>query len=195
MRAVAATSPMEFALILATAAAIVVLPIETGVAMGIGLSLLYGMWSSVSPRSYRLHRVAGTTVWWPTTAAARGETLAGVVVVGFQAPLSFLNADVFRRLMLAAMQPGSGAVKLLVLEATGVIDIDFTAAQVFKDVIAHAREAGVIFAVARLEAYNAQADFERLGLRQALGEDRLFDSVNDAVATLAPDAKPELTQA
>ena len=40
----------------------------------------------------------------------------------------------FRRLMLAAMQPGPAPVKLLVLEATGVIDIDFTAAQVFKDV-------------------------------------------------------------
>jgi SulP family sulfate permease len=195
MRAVAMSSPAEFLLILATAAAIVVLPIETGVSIGVVLSLLYGMWSSVSPRSYRLHRVVGTTVWWPTTAIARGETLAGVVVVGFQAPLSFLNADVFRRLMLAAIQPGSGAVKLLVLEATGIIDIDFTAAQAFKDVLAHAREAGVIFAVARLEAYNAQAAFDRLGLRQALGENRLFNSVNDAIVALAPDATPEPVQA
>jgi len=195
MRAVAASSPFEFALILATTAAIVVLPIETGVSLGIGLSLLYGMWSSVRPRSYRLHRVVGTTVWWPTTAIAKGETLTGVVVIGFQAPLSFLNADVFRRLILAAMQPGSGAVKLLVLEATGIIDIDFTAAQAFKDVIAHAREAGVIFAVARLEAYNAQAALDRLGLRQALGENRLFNSVNDAITALAPDATPEPAQA
>jgi SulP family sulfate permease len=195
IRAVAATSPVELMLILATAAAIVVLPIETGVSLGIGLSLLYGMWSSVRPRSYYLHRVVGTTVWWPTTAIARGETLTGVVVVGFQAPLSFLNADVFRRLMLTAMQPGSGAVKLLVLEATGVIDIDFTAAQVFKDVIAQAREAGVIFAVARLEAYNAENALIRLGLRQALGENRLFNSVNDAIVTLAPDATPVPAQA
>ncbi|HEY5006844.1 MAG TPA: SulP family inorganic anion transporter, partial [Caulobacteraceae bacterium] len=195
MRAVATTSPAESLLILATAAAIVVLPIETGVSIGVVLSLLYGMWSSVSPRSYRLHRVVGTTVWWPTTAIAKGETLAGVCVIGFQAPLSFLNADVFRRLMLHAMQPRSGVVKLLVLEATGIIDIDFTAAQVFKSVIAHARDVGVIFAVARLESYNAQVDFDRLGLRQALGEDRLFDSVNDAVIALAPDATPEPTQA
>jgi SulP family sulfate permease len=195
MRAVAAASPVEFALIVATAAAIVILPIQSGAAVGIGLSLLYGMWSSVQPRSYRLHRVPGTTVWWPTTPTARGETLAGVVVVGFQAPLSFLNADTFRRVMLGAMQPGSGAVKLLVLEATGVIDIDFTAAETFKDVIAQAREAGVIFAVARLEAFDAQASFARLGLATALGEDRVFNSVSDAVAALAPDATPEATQA
>ncbi len=195
MRAVAATSPGEFLLILATAAAIVVLPIETGASIGIVLSLLYGMWSSVSPRSYQLHRVVGTTVWWPTTPIARGETLAGVVVIGFQAPLSFLNADVFRRLMLTAMQPDPEPVKLLVLEATGIIDIDFTAAEVFEDVVARARAAGVIFAVARLEAYNAQAAFDRLGLRKALGEDRLFNSVSDAIAALAPDARPEPAKA
>jgi MFS superfamily sulfate permease-like transporter len=190
MRAVIAASPAEFMLILGTTAAIVALPIETGVAIGIGLSLLHGMWSSVHPRSYQMHRVAGTTVWWPTTPTSRGETLTGVVVIGFQAPLSFLNADQFRRAMLAAMQPGSGAVKLLVLEATGIIDIDFTAAEVVKDVFARAREAGVIFAIARLEAYDAQGAFERLGLRQALGDNRLFNSVNDAVEALAPDAKP-----
>jgi SulP family sulfate permease len=195
MRAVAVASPVEFLLILGTAAAIVILPIQSGVAVGIGLSLLYGMWSSVEPRSYRLHLVPGTTVWWPTTPTAKGETLAGVVVIGFQAPLSFLNADQFRRAMVAAMQPGSGVVKLVVLEATGVIDIDFTAGETFKAVIAQAHEAGVIFAVSRLEAYNAQAAFDRLGLRRALGEGRLFNSVNDAVKALAPDATPEPAQA
>ncbi|WP_245464507.1 SulP family inorganic anion transporter, partial [Mesorhizobium sp. M8A.F.Ca.ET.021.01.1.1] len=39
-------APVEFALILITMAAIVVLPIETGVAVGIGLSLLHGIWSA-----------------------------------------------------------------------------------------------------------------------------------------------------
>jgi MFS superfamily sulfate permease-like transporter len=188
MRAIALVSPIEFLLILGTAAAIVVLPIESGVAAGIGLSLLHGMWSSVQPRSYRMHRVPGTTVWWPTTRHSTGETLAGVVVVGFQAPLSFLNAYTFRRTMLAAIAPGSPATRLLVLEATGIIDIDFTAAQIFKDVVACCRAAGVTFAVARLEAIDAQAALHRLGLAAVLGENRLFNSVNDAITALAPDA-------
>ena len=190
MRAIAATSPAEFLLILGTTAAIVVLPIETGVAVGISLSLLHGMWASVQPRSYRMHRVPGTTVWWPTTPTHDGETLAGVAVVGFQAPLSFLNAYTFRRVLLNAIAPGQEAVKLLVLEATGIIDIDFTAAEIFKEVIGRCKDAGVIFAVARLEAVDAQAAFSRLGLAAALGENRLFDSVNAAVTTLAPDAVP-----
>src|SRR5438094_3533487 len=39
-------SPGEFLLIVATAAAIIVLPIEQGVAVGIGLSLLHGIWTT-----------------------------------------------------------------------------------------------------------------------------------------------------
>jgi MFS superfamily sulfate permease-like transporter len=190
MRAVAATSPAEFLLILGTAAAIVVLPIESGVAIGIGLSLLHGMWSSVQPRTYRLHRVPGTTVWWPTTPRARGETLAGVVVIGFQAPLSFLNAYTFRRIMLDAMGPPASRTSLLVLEATGVIDIDFTAGEIFKEVVRRCNTAGVILAVARLEATDAEAAFNRLGLRAAVGENKVFASVNDAVTALAPHAAP-----
>ena len=40
----------EFLLILATAAAIIVLPIEQGVGIGIALSLLHGIWSTTRPR-------------------------------------------------------------------------------------------------------------------------------------------------
>ena len=191
MREIAARSSAEFLLILCTTAAIVVLPIESGVAVGIGLSLLHGMWSSVNPRSYRMHRTPGTTVWWPDSPTHKGETLAGVVVIGFQAPLSFLNADAFRRAMVNAIAPGAGTVKLLVLEATGIIDIDFTAAEIFKAVIAACKDAGVIFAVARLEAHDAQTAFDRLGVSAALGEGRLFDSVDQAVTTLAPGAVPQ----
>jgi sulfate permease, SulP family len=191
MREIARSSPAEFLLILATAAAIIVLPIEVGAAFGIGLSLLHGMWSSVQPRTYRMHRVPGTTVWWPDSPTAKGETLEGVVVLGFQAPLSFINAYTFRHAVLDAVRPGVETVKLLVLEATGIIDIDFTAAEIFKQVITRAKDAGVIFAVARLEAQDAHAAFVRLGLLAALGKDRLFNSVNDAITALAPDAAVE----
>src|SRR4029078_2494707 len=40
----------EFLLIVATAAAIIVLPIEQGVAVGIGLSLLHGIWTITRAR-------------------------------------------------------------------------------------------------------------------------------------------------
>jgi SulP family sulfate permease len=189
MRRILAASPVEFALILATAAAIVILPIEAGAAVGIGLSLLYGMWSSVQPRTCELHRVPGSTVWWPTTPTHKGETLEGVSVVGFQAPLTFINADTFRRVIFDRIDHTTAPIRLLVLEATGVIGIDYTAAQAVKAVVEHCHEAGVTFAIARLEAVDAHHAFRRLGLRELIGDDHIFPSVQEAVAALAPDAR------
>ena len=57
-----ASSPIEAALIVATAVAIVVLPIENGVALGIGLSLLQGLWASARMRVRPMGKIAGTSV-------------------------------------------------------------------------------------------------------------------------------------
>ena len=174
----------EFLLIAATAAAIVVLPIEQGVALGIALSLLHGIWSTTRTHLVLFERVAGTTVWWPAHPHVAGETVDDTVVVGFQAPLSFLNAATFRADMQAILQTKTS--RLLVLEAGGIPEIDFTAAQALLDLIKACNERRVIFAVARLESLRAQAAFERFGLYEALPRDHVFRSVDEAVRKLAP---------
>src|SRR5882724_10727896 len=85
----------EFLLIVATAAAIIVLPIEQGVAVGIGLSLLHGIWSTTRARLVTFEQVPNTTIWWPANPHIAGEQSAGIAVVGLQAPLTFLNAENF----------------------------------------------------------------------------------------------------
>jgi len=196
MRQVLTSSPAEAALIAITAAAIVCLPIESGVAVGIILSLLNGLWSQARTRVHAMHRIPGATIWWPTTPAhPTGETVEGVIVLTFQAPLTFLSAEGFTREMLAAIRPGEAAVGLVILEAAGMVNIDFTAAEAMKDVVAACQGAGVTFAVARLESVAAQTAFARLGLTDLIGEDHIFDSVAEAIATLRPGDKAPLPPA
>ncbi|HEY1544597.1 MAG TPA: solute carrier family 23 protein, partial [Xanthobacteraceae bacterium] len=123
-------SPAEFLLIVATAATIVVLPIEQGVGIGIALSLLHGIWTTTQAHVVLFERVPGTTIWWPQSAQLKGEFEPGVVVAGLQAPLSFLNAYRFRADARALLQAAPDKPRLFVLEATGIVEIDFTAAQV-----------------------------------------------------------------
>src|SRR6202041_4094474 len=78
----------EFLLIVATAAAIIVLPIEQGVGIGIALSLLHGIWSTTRARVLVYERVPGTSIWWPSSSNLPGEREPGIIVAGFQAPLS-----------------------------------------------------------------------------------------------------------
>jgi len=147
----------EFALAALTTALIVVLPIQAGVTIGIFLSLAHGMFTTTRTHLILFEHQPGGTVWWPVTPDRPGETLPGVVVVGFQAPLSFLNAYEFRRNLLMALDRASPPARLCVLEAGSIVEIDFTASEVLLQVIDAARRRGVNMAVARLESVRAQA--------------------------------------
>jgi MFS superfamily sulfate permease-like transporter len=176
----------EFLLIVATAAAIIALPIEQGVAVGIILSLLHGIWSTTRARLAVFERVPGTTIWWPSNPHVAGERVAGVAVVGLQAPLSFLNGASFRADAQHLLQHAEPAPKLLVLEASGMPEIDFTAAQSLLDLFRECGRMGVTVAVARLESQRAQDAFARFALFDALPKDHVFHSVEEAVRAMAP---------
>jgi SulP family sulfate permease len=181
-------SPGEFLLIVMTAAAIIVLPIEQGVGIGIALSLLHGIWSTTRARVQVFERVPGTSIWWPSSPTLPGEQEPGIIVAGFQAPLSFLNAYHFRRDVLAALQASPAKTRLIVLEATGIVEIDFTAAQVLRDLIRKCHAEGIDFAIARLESVRAQAAMVRFGITE-LCKDRQFQSVAEAIQALGRQAK------
>jgi MFS superfamily sulfate permease-like transporter len=170
----------EFALVIATTTAIVLLPIEIGVVIGVFLSLSHGVFIITRARPIEFERVPGTTVWWPTGEAG-GEKLPAVLVVGFQAPLSFLNADDFQRGILEAIAQ-KGGVRLVVLEASSIAAIDYTASEALAQVIRKCHGDGIDFAVARLESVRAQDAFAGFGLVDLLGTDHLFRSVEEAIS-------------
>jgi MFS superfamily sulfate permease-like transporter len=172
----------EFLLILATAAFIIVLPIQQGAALGIILSLLHGIWSTTRARLAMFDRVPGTTIWWPANPHVPGEQLPGIAVIGLQAPLSFLNAPGFRTEAMTVLN--TNRPRLLVLEASGMVEIDFTAAQVLLELFRECHEQGVTVAVARLESTRAEDAFNRFGLFEILPKDHVFHSVDEAVRKL-----------
>jgi MFS superfamily sulfate permease-like transporter len=113
----------------------------------------------------------------------KGERLPGIAVVGQQAPLSFLNAPTFRSEVMRVVNDEKP--KLLVLEASGMVEIDFTAAQVLRELFRECRDQGVTVALARLESVRAQEAFERFAIYEMLPKDHVFHSVDEAVRKLA----------
>ncbi|KWV61003.1 sulfate transporter [Bradyrhizobium macuxiense] len=178
----------EFLLVVATAAAIIVLPIEQGVAVGIALSLLHGIWTTTRGRLVEFVHVPNTTIWWPAGRQVGGEPRPGIIVVGQQAPLSFLNAANFHSDVIKMIGASTPKPRLLVIEASGIVEIDFTAAQALHDLFRECREDGVTIAIARLESTRAQDAFERFNLYDVLPRDRVFHSVDEALRTLGGPA-------
>lgn len=192
IRKIAAESHFEFVLLVATAAAIVVTPIETGVGIGVVLSLLHGVWTIAQTRAIEFGKLPGSTVWWPVSATFAGEKRAGVVVVGFQAPLFFLNAETFRRSLNQVVHCAAPAAHTIILEAGNIVELDFSGAQTLGSVIRFWTDQGVNFYVARLESVRAQQAFERFGILSLLGQERVFHSVNDIIKLLEPSDRPSL---
>jgi sulfate permease, SulP family len=177
---IARTGGSEIWMVVASATLVVLLPIETGMLASIILSLLHSSYAVARPLCEELARAPRTTVWWPPQGED-GEHEPGILVFAAAAPLNFTNAAFIRDQLRAAIERAPTPVRLVVLEASGVIDIDYTGANVLLQTIGRLRDRGIQVALARLSAERAYASAARTGLLAAIGSERIFRSVEDAV--------------
>ncbi len=188
MIAIAQRGGYEIYLVAACAALVILMPIETGMLLSIVLSLVHNLYIVARPYCVELERVPGTTVWWPPPPGRENavERVPGVIVFAPAAPIYFTNADYVCEKLKRIVASTDRPVRLVVIEATGVIDLDYTGAQVLKRTIVQLRDAGVDVAMARMEAQRARAAAAQTGLLDTVGEDHLFRSVQEAVTALNP---------
>ena len=176
-------SRAEFALIAATFLAILILPIEQGVGVGIVLSTSARRVDddARARRRVRAHSRQHDLVAGRPPADRR--KIAGVEVIALQAPLSFLNAYDFQS-EISAMLKRADHPRLVVIEANAIVEIDYTGATVLAGLVRRLRDRGVDVAFARLESVRAQESFARQGLEALVGRDHMFLSVQEAVEAL-----------
>jgi sulfate permease, SulP family len=185
MRQIYRKGGYEILLVAASAALVVLLPIQTGVTMSILLSLTHSIYIIARPDCAVLSRVAGTTVWWKMPAGEVGEREPGVLVFSPGAPVCFTNADYIRNSLMNSIAAMEEPCRLVVIEANGVIDFDFTGAQMLQAVIGELHQRNIRVAVARLESERAQRAAERTGLITVFGV-AVYRSVEEAIRKEAP---------
>jgi MFS superfamily sulfate permease-like transporter len=94
---------------------------------------------------------------------------------------------------MSAIAAQSAPVTLLVIEANGIIDIDSTGSQILSRAITSLRTGNIDVAIARLSDGRAKAQARRTGLIDAIGLDRVFMSVEEAVQKLDPTARSRIS--
>ncbi len=186
MRRIYRRSRREILLVVASAALVVILPIDTGVSMSIVLSLLHSIYIIARPHSTELARVPGTTIWWTLGKGEAGEHEPGVLVFALGAPINFINANYLLGKLMDAVAATAPPCRLVVIEANGVLDVDFTGSQMLQQAIGELRRRDIDVAMARLESGRAQAAAARTGLTDALGADHMFLSVEEAIRGCGP---------
>ena len=177
---------LEILLVAASAGLVIAMPIETGMLLAIVLSFMHSLYIVARPYCVELARVPGSTVWWPPSLVEHGEFEPGVLVFAPAAPLNFSNAQRIRGNIEAAVAAKRPPVTLLVIEASGIIDIDYTGSKVLQQGFADLKAKGIVVAIARLSDKRARDQAGRSGLIEAIGADHVFLSVEEAVRKLGP---------
>ena len=146
-RAIWRVSRGEFAVALVSAFGVVVLGVELGLGVAVGLAIAMRTWRSARPRTTELGRRRGTTSWEPLDRH-HVEHVDHVLVVFFDEVLYFANSGVFRREIheLLAKNPST---KHVVIDAVAMADIDYTGLQSLTEIVSDLDAEGIDVLVAR----------------------------------------------
>jgi MFS superfamily sulfate permease-like transporter len=175
-------SPGEFQLAVTTMAVVALVGVEQGILLAMALSLLRHVRHSYRPHTMVIaHGPDGSLL--PVPADPGVQTEPGLVIYRFGADLFYANearfADEVRSLVAHAPEP----VRWLIVDAAAITDIDYSAARMLLDLRAELRRKGVDVAFARVVA-PLRADMDRHGITAAVGVERIFPTLHEALAAL-----------
>jgi sulfate permease, SulP family len=178
-------SPGEFMLALTTALAVVVIGVENGILIAIGLSLLRHVRHSYRPHTMVL--VPGEQGrWLPEPTQPGMQTAPGLIVYRFGADLFYANDHLFvdevRRLIDRAPVP----VRCFVIDAAAITDLDYSAGRSVGDLCEALANRGVKVIFGRVNRY-LRSDMDRHGITPVVGAENLYTTLHEALAAARPD--------
>jgi high affinity sulfate transporter 1 len=187
--AIARFNLFEFGLAAVTLLTVVLVGVEQGIGVAVGLAILDRIRLSARPQLHVLGRLPGTTSWQRSALDPSAEQVPGIMVALFATPIWYANAVRFRDEVSEALAHAPGPVRVFVLDTIGMSDIDFTGTSAMSQVIDLCERDGIAFGIAR-SGVHLHDSLRRSGLAARIGEDHFFTSVNEAVTALA-DGPPQ----
>jgi len=168
----------EFFIALATAATVALVGVMQGIVVAVLLSLIDHVRHTYRPRTRLLTR--DSTGHWCAVHVKPGVYAApGIVVYRFEANLFYANASRFMSEVFALVSAPQALVKGIVLDASGIDDVDYSAAKTLLQMRADLDRRGIHVACVAVSD-DLRREFARYGL--GVGpEAPLFPSVTAAI--------------
>jgi high affinity sulfate transporter 1 len=177
----------EFMLAVITAAAVVAIGVEQGILLAIALSLLRHVRHSYRPHSMMLVSDAAGR-WAPAPAVPGMQTRPGLIIYRFGADLFYANVNHFTDEVTALIDRASTPVHWLIVDAAAITDIDYSAAQALRDLLAELARRKINVLFGRVSQY-LWSDMDRHRIIAAVGRNCVFATLHEAIAA-AGDGEP-----
>ena len=181
MRDIRRESPGEFWLALITAATVVVIGVEQGIVLAIGLSLLWHVRHSYHPHTAVLVEHRGQ--WQPMPVVPGAVSGPGLVIFQFGADLFYANVGRFVAEVRGLVEGADPPVKWLVVDAGAITSIDYSAARVLADLQQDLIRRSISLVLVHTES-SLRADLLRHRLGDVIGADHIFDTLREALAAI-----------
>jgi high affinity sulfate transporter 1 len=177
----------EFWLSMACFAGVAVLGAIPGIALAIAIAIMEFLWDGWRPHSAVLGQVPGIRGYHDVSRHPEGRQIPGLVLLRWDAPLFFANAELFHDRVLAAVASAPPPVHWLVVTAEPVTSIDVTSADMLGELDEELRTGGIALCFAEMKD-PVRDKLRRFGLFTRF-ERRLFATIDEAVNSYL-DAHP-----
>jgi high affinity sulfate transporter 1 len=171
----------EFWLSIGCLAGVAVLGAIPGIGLAIVIAVIEFLWDGWRPHSAVLGRVEGVKGYHDIARYPDARQVPGLVLLRWDAPLFFANAELFQNRALDAVAASPTPVHWLVVAAEPVTSVDVTAADMLTELLETLHAAGVEFCFAEMKD-PVKDKLKRFGIFSRLGEERFFPTVGEAVS-------------
>lgn len=182
---------VEFAIAVGTAAIVIVFGVQIGIITAMAVSLLELVRRQYHPERFVLGVGDHGTRRYETATPGR-QSLPGLIVFRYDADLFYANAGRFADDVMELVKAAPQPVRWLVLDASAMGDVDYSASTVLGDLIDYIHSCDAHFVLAGVDP-ELQGTLAVEGILADLDPDHVFVSIGSALrAYLAkyPDAAP-----
>ncbi len=170
----------EFWLSMACFAGVAVLGAIPGIVLAIAIAVIEFLWDGWRPHSAVLGQVPGINGYHDLSRHPDGRQVPGLVLLRWDAPLFFANAELFYNRVLAAVASAAPTAHWVLVTAEPVTSIDVTSADMLGELDEALQARGVALCFAEMKD-PVRDKLRRFGLF-ARFESRLFATIDEAVS-------------
>ena len=179
-------SRIEFVFAMIALVAPITLGVLNGVLIAIGATFAYLLRKMMYPRDALLGRIPGRDGFYKLHRRADAHPVPGLTIALIEGDLLFFNADHVQARLVAIAEAMPGDTRWFLLDASATTQINSTAAAMLEEFRAGLAGRDVRLGLAELHA-DVAGLLGRAGLLAAIGQDMIFDDLDDALRAFEID--------
>ena len=171
----------DFLLAMTALVGVVLTTALVGMAIAVTLSLLAILYQASRPYIAQLGRVPGKpTSYGDVDRHPAARVIPGLLILRPNVPLTFVNASVAKDQIIRMIRAARPLPSIVILDLSATADLDVATIDMLNELIDELRRLSIQLVLAQVRG-TVRDRMRRTGLMEAVGEDRVFQSVSTAV--------------